>query len=54
MLRISSDMNSMRISLAYEIFLREANKAALADAIWAAARGDETPVLCKDESASIT
>ena len=44
----------MRIPLAYEIFLREANKAALADAIWAAARGDETPVLWEDESASIT
>ena len=34
--------------------MREANKDALADAIWAAARGDETPVLCEDESASIT
>ena len=35
-------------------FLREANKAPLADASWAVARGDETPVLCEDESASIT
>ena len=35
-------------------FLREANKAPLADVIWAVARGDETPVLCEDESASIT
>ena len=30
------------------------NKAPLADAIWAVARGGETPVLCEDESASIT
>ena len=34
--------------------LREANKAPLADAVWAVARGDETPVSCEDESASIT
>ena len=35
-------------------FLREANKAPLADAAWAVARGDDTSVLCEDESASIT
>ena len=35
-------------------FLREANKPPLADAIWAVAHGDDTPVLCEDESASMT
>ena len=35
-------------------FLREANKPHLADAIWVVARGDETPVFCEDEPASMT
>ena len=35
-------------------FLREASKPSLADAIWAVTRGDETPALCEDESATLT
>ena len=57
-LRTSSDMNRARIPSPSLFdasgFLREANKPPLADAIWAVTRGDETPVLCEDESASMT
>ena len=35
-------------------FLIDANKAPLADAICVVAHGDNTPILCEDESASMT
>ena len=58
MLRTTSDMNLARIPSPSLFdtsgFLKEANKPSLADALWAVAHGDETPVLCEDEPAPMT